>query len=188
MFEIQLVNGFDRSIVTGLLTPLTEKHLDDIETFWKPHLPDTAVDRDWDWAFKKRIKSLRARELENWEIEYEGLVQGVMMLDVAGRRSRLERDRPIVYVFCIATAPWNRIEIQRPPRLKAISSQLVRFAKARSFRLGFAGRVGLHALPEAEAFYRRLNMTEIPGILDDSESEIEQLTYFEWRSSPDRAF
>ncbi|TAF49933.1 MAG: GNAT family N-acetyltransferase [Oscillatoriales cyanobacterium] len=182
MFEVQLVDGANKALVTGLLMPLTEKHLDDVATFWKPRLSPRDVDSDWDWVFKKRIYNIRTQQLENWAIEYEGITQGVIMLDLSGRRSRLERDARMVYIFCVATAPWNRMEIQQPPKLQAVGRQLVQFARSKSLDLGFGGRVGLHALPEVEEFYRCLNMTEIPGCSDDSESEIEQLTYFEWRA------
>ena len=49
------------------------------------------------------------------------------------------------------------------------------FVRTRSAALGFDGRVGLHALPEAEAFYRRQGM---PDYGPDPDKD--GLVYFEY--------
>ena len=58
---------------------------------------------------------------------------------------------------------------------------LLRFARFRSEELDYGGLVGLHSLPTAEMFYRKMGM--IDGGVD---AEKENLTYFEWyrRDSP----
>ena len=49
------------------------------------------------------------------------------------------------------------------------------FARYRSEELKYDGLVGVHALLQAEEFYRRLGMIDC-GV----DSEKEQLVYFEW--------
>jgi hypothetical protein len=52
---------------------------------------------------------------------------------------------------------------------------LLDFAKQRSRQLGYGGKVGLHALPKAENFYKTRGMKNF-GI----DLEKENLVYFEW--------
>ena len=52
---------------------------------------------------------------------------------------------------------------------------LLLWARERSQELGYQGRVGLHALPEAEGFYRRIGMPDY-----GSDPEKEGLVYFEY--------
>jgi hypothetical protein len=51
----------------------------------------------------------------------------------------------------------------------------MQFARLRSEELGYGGLVGVHSLPEAEAFYRKLKMNDC-----DLDEECENLRYFEW--------
>lgn len=59
----------------------------------------------------------------------------------------------LVYVEYLASAPWNRKEIQRPPRYQGVGTNLLRYARVRSVELGYSGRVGLHSLPGSVKFY-----------------------------------
>ncbi len=52
---------------------------------------------------------------------------------------------------------------------------LLLFARQRSLELGYGGRLGLHALPESEAFYRLLQMPDY-----GADPEKEDLVYFEY--------
>jgi hypothetical protein len=83
--------------------------------------------------------------------------------------------RRLVYVHSLATAPWNRISNPDSNGFRAVGGALLRFAKLRSEELNYGGLVGLHSLPGAEVFYRKMGM--IDGGFD---SEKENLTYFEW--------
>ena len=129
-------------------------------------------DRVWDWEQKKRI-FLGGGDYEGYAIEYEQITQGLMLIQTRGRRSQFELHRPIVYVHSLATAPWNRSSA--PEGFRSIGRALLKFAKFRSNELGYDGLVGLHALPDAEEFYRRMGMIDCGA--DDMK---ENLTYFEW--------
>ena len=62
-----------------------------------------------------------------------------------------------------------------------MGSALLRFARFRSEELGYGGLVGLHSLPAAQMFYRKMGMID-----GGADAEKENLTYFEWyRQDPD---
>ena len=72
--------------------------------------------------------------------------KAVVPCAIGGRRG------PLVYVSFIEVAPWNRSSC--PVRIfKGLGVLLLRFACERSKQLGYDGRVGLHALPQAQDFY-----------------------------------
>jgi hypothetical protein len=58
---------------------------------------------------------------------------------------------------------------------RGVGRLLLLFARQRSLELGYGGRLGLHALPESEAFYRRLQMPDY-----GADPEKEDLVYFEY--------
>jgi len=82
-----------------------------------------------------------------------------------------------VYISALATAPWSRPVITNPPTYKGVGGNLVDFAVARSHELGYQGRIGLHALPGALGFHRKLRL----GLLDcgSDPEEPDNLVYFE---------
>jgi len=82
-----------------------------------------------------------------------------------------------VYISALATAPWSRPVITNPPTYKGVGGNLVDFAVARSHELGYQGRIGLHALPGALGFYRKLRL----GLLDcgSDPEEPDHLVYLE---------
>lgn len=115
----------------------------------------------WDWGAKAshfapyiegpfssyRLFGLRA----------EGQFQGLLLASCVGHRTRLHlAGRDLVYVEFVETAPWNWPVacIGQPQRLKGVGLQLVELAIRWSVDLEYRGRLGLHALPQAESFYR----------------------------------
>jgi len=109
-------------------------------------------------------------------IDCDGDVQGLMLLRTDGEFGRLpeQLNHPLVYVVFLATAPWNLLTIAAKPRFKGVGTVLLRTAAEISGDLGFKGRIGLHALPQSETFYRRSGMTCL-GVDPDKEG----LNYFE---------
>lgn len=170
----QLLRRVDNQFVEAILLTAEDKHLEDFEQLWKPQLRFTMEeDRYWNWVFKTRI--YRSDNFETYAIECDGETQGLMMIDVQRHRSQVDSRRRVVYVRSLATAPWNRVSLQETPRYRAVGGTLLRFARHRSFELGYGGLVGLHALPGAEAFYEKMNMLN-----GGADPESEDLTYFEW--------
>ncbi len=60
------------------------------------------------------------------------------------------------------------------PRLRGVGSALITAAVALSDDEGFKGRLGLHSLPQADAFYRKIGMTDL-----GQDTAYQNLRYFE---------
>jgi hypothetical protein len=82
-------------------------------------------------------------------------MQGLMMVCLAGKTSRLDPDKgkPLVYVDFVETAPWNAKEFAPSPIYKGVGVRLIQAAARSSIDEGFSGRVGLHSLPQSRPFY-----------------------------------
>ena len=174
-YPLQLLRVRDRQPVEAQLCSIQSKHLDDFERHWKPVLLGSLEeDQYWDWKRKNRIYGSSAGA-EAYAIECEQMTQGLMLIKTLGHRSWFESFRRVVYVHFLATAPWNRPSVQDPPRYRLSGTLLLRFARQRSEEVGYLGLVGLHALPEAEHFYRRMGMIDC-GL----DARKDNLTYFEW--------
>ncbi len=149
--------------------------MEDFEALWKGILRATAqLDGDWSWDYKLRRGNQDAR-YESYAIEVDSLTQGLMFLETQWHRSQLQPRAPLVYIEALAAAPWNRRQLEEPPYLRGIGRTLLLFARQRSLELGYGGRVGLHALPDSEAFYRRNQMPEY-----GADPDKEGLVYFEY--------
>lgn len=118
-------------------------------------------------------------------VEFEGDAQGLMLLETDGKFGRLpgQTGRPLVHVVFLATAPWNLPAIVQRPRFRGVGTILLRAAVEMSLDLGFKGRIGLHSLPQSEAFYASLGMI---GMGQDPDKE--NLTYFEMAPAQAEAF
>jgi hypothetical protein len=81
----------------------------------------------------------------------------MLIANCVGHLTRLSPSgQDLVYVDFVETAPWNWKESRagRTPRLKGVGRQLVEIAVRWSLDLDLKGRLGLHALPQADEFYR----------------------------------
>lgn len=105
----------------------------------------------------------------------DDFAQGLLLLETQWHRSGLPQRYRLIYIQAIASAPWNRIDIENPPYFLGVGRALLLFARRRSEQLGYRGRVSLHALPGSEGFYRRNNM---PDYGPDPDKE--GLIYFEY--------
>ena len=108
-------------------------------------------------------------------VECEGITQGLMIVDLS-RRCRLEEQsgERLAYVDYVEVAPWNR-DSWKPHRIYgSVGTALVRAAVQLSLETGYLGRIGLHSLPQADKFYRRLGMTDL-----GTDEAYERLRYFE---------
>jgi hypothetical protein len=179
---IRLIRGTDLQAVEAQLVELSERHIADYETSWRNALQEAqAEDKYWDWAYKQRQADRRGN-YEGYAVEYQSRTQGMMLIETQQYRSLLSPGNRIVYVVALASAPWNRRQIQRPPELKGIGLALLLFARQRSVEIGYQGRIGLHALPGSERFYERQNMTRYEADPEEYlvDPEEEELAYFEY--------
>jgi hypothetical protein len=156
-----------RPISATLHLDLDELEIIDVEIAWSParlqrlrELRERALQGalpqhvHWNWAVKA-IQTSGMLAYRALGIEADGKMQGLMMVVLAGKNARLDPDRgkPLAYVEFIETAPWNAKEFTDTPRFKGVGVRLIQAAARLSVREGFAGRVGLHSLPQSKPFY-----------------------------------
>jgi len=130
----------------------------------------------WSWA--RKAPMLGMLESSGFGVVCENRWQGVMMTKTASAFARLAADKgkPLVYLDFIEVAPWNWAipELGRSGRFRLIGSTLFWRAVQQSNEEGFHGRVGLHALPQAESFYEQCGMTAL-----GRDAAKQNLLYFE---------
>jgi hypothetical protein len=183
--KVKLIDGrtADRPFVEAELYrdyPPTE--LDNIEAQWATAREQAAVaglaaglapleHEHWDW--RNKGDSVEAGRAMLVAVECAGEVQGIMAVLRNPRPGQLGGG-PVVYVDYIETAPWNLKGSAVAPRFIGVGTVLIAEAVRLSLETGLGGRIGLHSLPQAEAFYTRCRMSRVgpdPAYYD--------LTYFE---------
>jgi hypothetical protein len=161
---------------------LSGRNLDDIRRQWKrafrarlQELGEVDEDRHWRWRVKYELR--QSNELTPcFVLEVGTSTEGLLYLVIGSHFCRLTEQAgfPLVYVDLVATAPWNRPHPNGiGQRYAGVGRALLAYAVLHSRALGFEGRIGLHSLPGAEAFYAKMFMT---GPMDDPEKG---LRYFE---------
>jgi hypothetical protein len=78
-----------------------------------------------------------------------------MALATAPRLALLPPTGEVVYVDYIEAAPWNLRQPVQNARFLGVGTLLIAAAVHESLAIGLGGRVGLHALPQAEQFYSK---------------------------------
>lgn len=142
---------------------------------WCPMLQGSdEEDSHWNWR-ELLADSTRWKLSQSYAIVLHQKVQGLMIVKF-GYTSIIGKE--LAYVDRLATAPWNRSAITNAPRYVGVGKTLLRMAIFESQANGYGGRVGLHALPGAEAFYRKC------GMVDHGEDpNYENLHYFEFSAT-----
>jgi hypothetical protein len=145
----------------------------------------------WNWASKAiglhgiLGSVLSAERLMG--IECDGKWQGLLLGECTRHRSRISSPpKELVYVDFVESAPWNwKLEpVGQEPLYRGVGPQLLEMATRWSAQLGFKGRLGLHALPQAEGFYRdRCQMTEL-----GPDATYQNLCYFEMAETQAESF
>lgn len=153
---------------------LDQKNFDDFKTLWLPMLEEArrrfaswedaaqveAQDSHWEWV-EKAIEAERIMGRDTFAVECAGVTQGLMLVDVAFGQLPDQSGKELVYIELLATAPWNRPKLDPAARYKGVGRVLVGTAISLSVDLGFAGRVGLHSLPQSESWYRTVGFTDV---------------------------
>lgn len=137
----------------------------------------------WRWS-EKVAETEHLLSLPTIGIECEGDVQGLMLLKTDGEFCRLKEQtgKPLVYVWFLASAPWNLPEVESDPRYQGVGSILMRTAIDISRDLEFKGRIGLHSLRRSEGWYHKL------GFQCLGEDPDKKLKYFEMTAEAATAF
>ncbi|KFN48523.1 hypothetical protein N790_01510 [Arenimonas malthae CC-JY-1] len=190
---IQLFNRQTGQFEDAELSPIEAQDIADYQKLWMPvidarvqqlrasgqltlqALGDANIeDAGWEWAKKHQARTeLRWR---SFALRCDGRTQGLMFVDLL-RRCRLPEsaDDHLVYVDILATAPWNRERLVPQPLYRGVGTVMMAEAINLSFEEGFDGRVGLHALPKANAFYSQRCLMENMG----PDEKYDDLNYYE---------
>jgi hypothetical protein len=169
-----------------LVETINESHLASVEKEWTPILlrrlrelvdQRQPLPENWHWVWRDKVARIRGLlAYRTFAIVCEGQTQGLVQINTAGTcRLPGQVSKPLAYVDYLETAPWNRASMVQQPYFGLVGTVLIRAAIEVSLEEGFRGRIGLHSLPQSEAFYAKAcEMTEL-GI----DGTYENLKYFE---------
>jgi hypothetical protein len=136
----------------------------------------------WSWAYKaatlapSRLDALG--DVRLFGIEAVNQWQGLLFALSEGHFTRLGTSgRPLVYVDFLESAPWNwNVQAtNQVGRFSGIGLQLMELASRWSLSLDYGGRIGLHALPQSEGFYKDRREMNNLGM----DAKYHDLCYFE---------
>ena len=117
----------------------------------------------WDWRAK--AGELKLLEAKCFGVLCDDAWQAAMLTRTASYLSKLDesKGKPLVYIEYLEVAPWNwKVKsLNRFGEFGGLGRLLFRQAIVQSSQEGFTGRVGLHALPQAEPFYAGLGMRRL---------------------------
>ena len=173
-----------KHVQATLCDEVSDEHLKMWEATWRPAMEahcakrtyhDTPEDAHWDW--KTKATGWRSMvSSHSFAIVCRAELQGLMWAsDIESARLAAQFGKPLVYVKYLATAPWNRPEVQKPPRYRGVGTVLIAAAMQLSLDLEYEGRIGLHSLPAAERFYQNTFGMRALG----RDAACEDLMYFE---------
>jgi hypothetical protein len=111
----------------------------------------------WDWGRKGLGLALGAPDdYRVMAIRRQAIWEGAIVTRCKNHIASAGPDvgSPLVYVDYLETAPWNwKVDKIQLRKFKAVGPVLLRTAIEQSYAKGWAGRIGLHALPQAVQFY-----------------------------------
>lgn len=180
----------EQLVEATLVEGVTRDEVEKAEGVWKPFL-DQQLKRmqaegvpknrwpqhsHWNWRQKQESTELYLA-YRMFAVECNSQMQGMMLVVTAGKHARIdsERGKPLVYVHFLAAAPWNLASIVDEPRYALVGSVLLAAAIHLSLEEEFHGRIGLHSLPQADAWYRdACGMTDL-----GPDASAKNLRYFE---------
>ena len=186
-------------VEAALIDGVSREDVESTESAWRPFLMKSLEERrragnseltppehsHWDWRRKhEAVRGLIAYRM--FGVECDGAMQGLMLASTAGHPCRIkdQKGKEQVYVDFVATAPWNSPGLVEIPRFSLVGRVLIATAVQLSVEEGFRGRIGLHALPQAETFYaRNCGMTDL-----GNDKRKEELRYFEMTPEQAAAF
>lgn len=164
---------YDRALLAYFTLPPARQTNDEfLDLLAKFGVPDPK----WNWREKCSIAATGPNR-KTYGLLNADHVEAAMML-LFGKNSRDSGlGLPLVYVDYVAVAPWNRRAIQAPERFHGLGTVMLGTAIEVSRLLGLDGRCGLHSLPSAEGFYRRIGMKDLAV-----DPHYHDLRYFEFDS------
>ena len=118
-------------------------------------VPRTDWPESLHWSWARKVPELKLLESSGFALDFDAKCQGLMLTKTASYVSVLEPGKPLVYIDYLESAPWNWnvAALKRKGDFRGVGSVLFAIAIRQSLEESFHGRVGLHALPQAESFY-----------------------------------
>lgn len=193
--DTEVFRPLDKTVVAAkLITGVTIDEIDAAVGLWSPYLKDkiesgVARPQHAHWAWEKKARKFEGLPYYVFcGISVEEELQALMLREDTFARAKHpdQKDTSIVYVEFLSTAPWNDRDIVPTPAYTGCGTILVQEAIVHSLSRGYRGRVGLHALPQAEEFYR--NRCEMIDLGPDPSSDHFGLRYFEHTKETGQAF
>lgn len=187
----------DQAVEAQLRDAIEQAQLDDWDNLWQPELNRLLLQliranvprsqwpqsSHWNWP-KKMARVQGLLEFRGFSVIAQGVTQGLMQIDLnASARDPGQAGKALVYVDYLEVAPWNRPDFGNKPRLFGVGSALLSAAIRLSQNEGFKGRIGLHSLPQADGFYRKVGMIEL-----GADPQTQNLNYFEMTAEQAQAF
>jgi hypothetical protein len=184
--EANLFQGIDTdnlAHIEGRWRPIFEQRKMQAKSTGESLSEINAEDAHWQWG-KKMIAAVQDPLIfDIFVLECAGNTQAIMLVQKGGTKCFSRHPdhprAPLIYVDFLSTAPWNRPKLVSEPVYKGGGRILVSTAISLSFEEEMQGRIGLHSLPGAEAFYRdQISMTDL-----GKDNDYNGLRYFELPSS-----
>jgi hypothetical protein len=186
---VKILRAASREPVDAQLhSAVTLPQLVDVESKWKmlryqavmDHLkagvPRDQIPENWHWDWVAKASRSGALGVRIMGIECDGDWQGLIMMATVGYMARLAPDqgKALIYVKYVESAPWNLKTMSASPKFAGVGVRLIEAAVRESVAMSFDGRLGLHALPAAQAFYQRFGFATT-----GPDAAVENLPYFE---------
>jgi len=125
----------------------------------------------WDWNHKRKAAALKADNVAFLALTEEEECHAMMLL-LWPKTARFANGE-LVYVDYLEVAPKDRHGPQVQRDVLGVGAAMIDVAVRVSCAEGLAGRIGLHSLPDAEAFYKKR------GLKRGTRDAPENLLYFE---------
>jgi GNAT superfamily N-acetyltransferase len=127
---------------------------------WQPVLRRYArPDADWPW----RAHITRAASHEGYlslAVARDGALDALMSLTEKQEKSRLDPEHTVVYVEFVGIAPQHQAPPVGERVITGLGRVMLEAAAEIATKIGHNGRIGLHAKPDVEDFYRSLRLHE----------------------------
>ncbi len=190
---IYLLNAANKPVLGTLSHSISDKNLLDWVIHWKSFMQQRITSGQlaampqhphWNWVAKYRAFS-GSLAMKSFAIDCDDMTQGMMWVNVASfSRHAATLRNPLVYIEFLESAPWNLPMLNSAPKFKGVGGLMIAAAIHLSKNEEFKGRIGLHALPQAEPFYaNKCGMTDF-----GHDPEHHGLRYFEMTSAQAEAF
>ena len=156
------VDGTQR-VAAFMIRGFSASALIQLETEWsvlRKKLSESMRIEHGHWNWKNKADSVQSGRHMLLALESDQTIQGVVAIRTTTISSQLDGEQ-LLYVDYIEAAPWNLREAESPTRFLGVGTALLNEAVLISHEQGMAGRIGLHSLPQAHAFYLDRGMTDL---------------------------